>query len=258
VTPEPNSIDDLENAAHQGVNGEVSGNRDDPGSRPGTAAAGAGESATAPVGESAAAADAALADGEAPVSVDAVAEPEAEAAVGAPEAGQPSDGVLAEMAATLRELADASDRYHGRAEQREGVIDHLRSEVDVLRRGERRGLLRPVLADLCRLRDDLLKQAATLPSEFGPDKAADLLRSYAETIELTLESNGVVTYTPDCGDAFNPRMHRRIKGEPTADRALAGCIAGIQRDGYLDIEANSPIAPAEVTVYAVTDGGQEQ
>jgi molecular chaperone GrpE len=248
VAPEPNSIDDLENAAHQGANGEVSGTRDVSGSWPGKATARADEPAEAT--------DAALAHGEVPVSVDEAAEPEAAGDV--PEDGQGSDGVLAEMAATLRELADASVRYHARAEQREGVIDHLRSEVDVLRRGERRGLLRPVLADLCRLRDDLLKQAATLPSEFGPDKAADLLRSYAETIELTLESNGVVTYTPDCGDAFNPRMHRRIKGEPTADRALAGYIAGIQRDGYLDIEANSPIAPAEVTVYAVTDGGQEQ
>jgi molecular chaperone GrpE (heat shock protein) len=165
---------------------------------------------------------------------------------------------MAEMAAALRELANSSSRYHARAEQREGVIDHLRSELDVLRRGERRGLLRPVLADLCRLRDDLLKQATTLPGEFGPDKAADLLRSYAETIELTLESNGVVTYAPECGDAFNPRIHRRVNGEPTGDRALSGHIAGIQRDGYLDIEANSPIAPAEVTVYAITDGGQEQ
>ena len=53
----------------------------------------------------------------------------------------------------------------------------------MLRRGERRGLLRPLLADMCRLRDDLLKQAATLPAEFDAAKAADLLRSYAETIE---------------------------------------------------------------------------
>jgi molecular chaperone GrpE len=249
VIPEPNSIEDLENAAQQGANGKIGDTRDDLGRRPGTA--------TVQVGESVGAVGVALAENEMPVSVGTVTEPEVVAA-NSPEAGQSGDGVLAEIAVTLRELADASGRYHARAEQREGVIDHLRSELDVLRRGERRGLLRPVLADLCRLRDDLLKQAATLPAEFGPGKAADLLRSYAETIELTLESNGVITYTPDCGEAFNPRMHRRINGEPTVDRALAGHIADIKRDGYLDIEANSPIAPAEVTVYAVTDGGQEQ
>jgi molecular chaperone GrpE len=165
---------------------------------------------------------------------------------------------LAGMSAGLGRVADASERYHARAEQREGVIDYLRSELDVLKRGERRGLLRPLLTDMCRLRDDLLKQADTLPSDFDAAKAAVLLRSYAETIELTLESNGVVTYTPDSGDPFNPRMHRRTTGEPTADAALAGHIAGIRRDGYLDIEANTPIAPAEVTVYVVAEGGREQ
>lgn len=149
-----------------------------------------------------------------------------------------------------RELADASSRYHTRAQQREGVIDHLRSEVETLRQGERRGLLRPVLAEMCRLRDDLAKQAATLPPDFDALKAAELLRSYAETIELTLEDNGVVTFTPDSDEPFNPRMHRRVSGEPNADPARAGRIAAVRRDGYLDIEANSPIAPAEVTVFA--------
>jgi molecular chaperone GrpE len=172
--------------------------------------------------------------------------------------GEPSSASMAEISVAMRELADSSQRYHARAEQREAVIDHLRDEVDRLRRGERRGLLRPLLADICRLRDDLLKQAATLPAEFDATKAAALLRSYAETIEITLESSGVITYAPDGGDSFNPRLHRRICGEPTAETALAGHIAAIRRDGYLDIEANSPIAPAEVTVYAVTKGEQEQ
>jgi molecular chaperone GrpE len=173
-----------------------------------------------------------------------------------PEVAQPE--AMGEISTALGRVAEASERYHARAEQREGVIDYLRSELDVLRRGERRGLLRPLLTDMCRLRDDLLKQADTLPPDFDAAKAADLLRSYAETIELTLESNGVVTFTPDSGDLFNPRMHRRTTGEATADATLAGHIAGIRRDGYLDIEANTPIAPAEVTVYVVTEGEREQ
>jgi molecular chaperone GrpE len=174
-----------------------------------------------------------------------------------PLAGPPA-ALISEISVTVQKLADSSERYHARAEQRESVIDHLRSELDLLRRGERRGLLRPVLAEMCRLRDDLLKQAATLPADFDAAKAVGLLRSYAETIELTLESNGVVTYAPDSGDRFNPRMHRRVRGEPTTDPALAGHVAALSRDGYLDIEANSPIAPAEVSVYAVTKGEQEQ
>lgn len=163
--------------------------------------------------------------------------------------------LLTEVSAVLRQVADLSQRYHDRAEQREGVIDFLRSELDTLRRGERRGLLRPVLAELCRLREDLLSQAETLPTDFDAAKTARLLRSYAETLELTLESNGVVTYAPDSGDRFDPRLHRRVSGEPTDDPALAGQVAKVRRDGYLDIEANSPIAPAEVTVFAATAAG---
>jgi molecular chaperone GrpE (heat shock protein) len=169
------------------------------------------------------------------------------------------DVLLTEISATLHEVAEQSQRYHARSEQREGVIDLLRSELEVLRRGERRGLLRPVLADLGRLRGDLLSQSAALPADFDAAKAADLLRSYAETIELTLESNGVVTFAPDGGERFDPRLHRRVGRESTDDPALAGHVAAVRRDGYLDIEANSPIAPAEVTVFAAakaTEGVQ--
>jgi molecular chaperone GrpE (heat shock protein) len=175
---------------------------------------------------------------------------------GPPEVCETPDALLIRISAAVQEIADASDRYHARSEQREGVIDHLRSELDTLRRGERRGLLRPVLADMCRLRDDLLKQAATLPEDFDATKAAELLRSYAETIQLTLQSNGVISYAPDSGDPFDPRLHRRVNGETASDHALAGHVAGVRRDGYLDIEANSPIAPAEVTVFTTTKGEQ--
>ncbi len=174
------------------------------------------------------------------------------AASGAPEperAGANGE-LMAGIAASVRELADSAERYHARAEQRENVIDHLRAEVERLRRGERRGLLRPLLAEICRLRNDLLRQAGELPEDFGTDRAASLLRSYAESVELALENSGVVTFAPDSGDAFDPRMHRRVGGEPTGDPAFAGRIARVRRDGYLDVEANSPIAPAEVVVYA--------
>jgi molecular chaperone GrpE (heat shock protein) len=196
---------------------------------------------------------------DAPVT-DNAAESESAAETGARDPAAPTtEALLTEISVTVREVADLSQRYHARAEQREGVIDLLRSELEVLRRGDRRGLLRPVLADLCRLRGDLLSQAAALPPDFDATKAADLLRSYAETIELTLESNGVVTYAPDDGERFDPRLHRRVGGEATDDPSLAGRVAGVRRVGYLDIQANNPIAPAQVTVFATakaTEGEQ--
>jgi molecular chaperone GrpE len=179
-------------------------------------------------------------------------------AVDAPPAAETPEALMTQVSVAIRQFAESSERYHTRAEQREGVIDYLRSELGLLRRGERRGLLRPLLTDMCRLRNDLLKQAATLRVDFDAEKAAELLRSYAETIELTLQSNGVITYAPDSGDPFDPRMHRRVKGETAADPALTGRIAQVQRDGYLDIEANSPITPAEVSVFAATKVQEEQ
>ena len=87
----------------------------------------------------------------------------------------------------------------------------------------------------------------------------DLLRLYAETIEnLTLESNGVVTFTPDSGDAFNPRMHRRVGGEPTADAGLSGHIAGIRRwPATWTSRRTARSRRAEVIVFAVTKGEQQ-
>lgn len=168
----------------------------------------------------------------------------------APEAGTAAPGQPdAEIAAAIHRLADSAENYHARAQQREGVIDLLRSELELLRRGERRGLLRPLLTQMCRLHADLVRQAATLPPDFDAAKAVRLLESYAETLAEALEDNGVVTYQPDEGDPFNPRRHRQVKRQPTTDPALAGQVAAVRQPGYLDIEADSPLAPAEVTVF---------
>lgn len=167
-----------------------------------------------------------------------------------PESANQAADTFTEILKTLQELADSSQRYHVRADHREGVIDHLHSEVDRLRRGERRGLLRPLLVEICRLRNDLLRQADDLPPDFDAERTRLLLRSYAESMELALEDNGVVTYSPEEGAIFEPRMQRRVGGEPTSDPAAAGRVARVRRNGYLDVEANTPIAPAEVVLFS--------
>jgi len=111
-------------------------------------------------------------------------------------------------------------------------------------------LLRPLLVEICRLRNDLLRQADDLPADFDADRARVLLRSYAESMELALEANGVVTYAPEEGTTFEPRMQRKVGGEPASDPASSGRVARVRRSGYLDIEANSPIAPAEVVLFS--------
>src|SRR5260370_2823188 len=110
---------------------------------------------------------------------DAAAAPDAAPAVATP-AGPADTG----LAAAVRELASSAERYHDRAQQREGVIDYLRSELELLRRGERRGLLRPLLTDMCRLRNDLIRQACGLPADYDAQKPAELLLYYAESIPI--------------------------------------------------------------------------
>jgi hypothetical protein len=103
--------------------------------------------------------------------------------------------------------------------------------------------------EVCRLRSDLLRQAEELPGDFDADRARLLLRSYADSMELALEDNGVAAYDPAPGDRFEPRLHRRVGGEPASDPELAGRIARVRRSGYLDLDTNMAMAPAEVVLF---------
>jgi molecular chaperone GrpE len=163
---------------------------------------------------------------------------------------------LIKISGDVERLAVSAEHYHARAGQRESVIDHLHAEVERLRRGERRGLLRPLLVEICRLRNDILRQAEDLPADFDADRTRVLLRSYAESIELALEDSGVVTFEPEEGERFEPRLHRRVGGEATGDRELAGHVAQVRRSGYLDVETKSPVAPAEVVLFVRGPDGQ--
>jgi hypothetical protein len=115
-----------------------------------------------------------------------------------------------------------------------------------------------LLVEMCRLRNDLLRQAEDLPGDFDADRARLLLRSYAESVELALEDGGVATFAPEKGDRFEPRMHRRVGGETTDDPEAAGRVAQVRRSGYLDIDSNTPIAPAEVVLYVSATSGTPQ
>jgi molecular chaperone GrpE len=189
-----------------------------------------------------------------------VGEAEADLAAEPAAAGPPdhSAALLLTICENVERLAVSAERYHARAEQREGVIDHLHDEVDRLRRGERRGLLRPLLVEMCRLRNDLLRQAEDLPGDFDAGRARLLLRSYAESVELALEDGGVTTFAPETGDRFEPRMHRRVGGESTDDPESVGRVAQVRRSGYLDVDTNIPIAPAEVMLYVPAAPGTSQ
>jgi molecular chaperone GrpE (heat shock protein) len=180
------------------------------------------------------------APGEDPVAVDAPAEESSPAE-------QPDP--LTDLTSQLARLTEETAKYHARAERREAIIDTMHAELEQLRRGERRSLLRPLVTEVCRTRDDLLRQADTLPEDFDCARAADLLRSFAASLEYNLEDNGVHSYTPDIGAAFDVREHRVAGKSPTGDESLVGAVESVIAPGYRDTEAGIVISAARVVVY---------
>jgi molecular chaperone GrpE len=153
--------------------------------------------------------------------------------------------VLAELSGLRLQVSREQDR----AAAREQIIDRLHAENQDLRAGERALLLRPLLTDLQRLRHDLMRQADRLPEQLSGTQAADLLRSYAYNLELTLERGGIDVLAPEPGAAFDPSLHRAAAAVPADDPELNGRIAEVALDGYCDVESGRVITPAEVRVH---------
>jgi molecular chaperone GrpE len=172
--------------------------------------------------------------------------------LGVHDQGQALDGPttgLDEVREELRLLRKAVEQHHERAAARERVIDKLNTELDRLRLGDRRSLLRPVLLELCRLRDDLLKQTGSLSATFSADQAQKLLESYADTVELALEAHAVLPFAPGPGERFDPRRHRRVSTVPTAEESRHGTIATTDRSGYTDEETDRVLQHAGVVLF---------
>jgi molecular chaperone GrpE len=140
-------------------------------------------------------------------------------------------------------------REHDRAKAREAVIDRLHEENQVLRAGEARAFLRPVLTDLRQLRDDLLAQSRSVPPAVSPGNVAELLGSYAESVAIILERYGVNAVSPLPRAPFDPRRQRAAGTVTTPEPELDGLIATVLSDGYEDAQAGTVIVSARVTVY---------
>jgi molecular chaperone GrpE (heat shock protein) len=161
-------------------------------------------------------------------------------------------GRLDGIEAALLRVCDELAATHERAAARERVIDRLYDENQRLRTGERQLLLRPVLVDLQRLRNDLLRQAAALPAEVTTEAMARLMRSFADSVELTLERGGIRVVHPEVATPFDPDLHRAaevvLADTPERDKTVAGVLA----DGYLDVTTGRATVPAVVRVHRWT------
>jgi molecular chaperone GrpE len=180
-------------------------------------------------------------------------------AVTGPAGGDPAIAGAAGSAEVLAAVGELSDqvaglsagvaREHDRAQAREAVIDRLHAEVERLRAGEARSLLRPAVTDLWRLRDDLRAQARGVPETMNRGEVAALLESYADTVVLILERCGVAAVRPAAQDPFDPRQQQACGVAETHLRDLDGTVASIVSEGYAEADTGRPIAPARVIVY---------
>ncbi|WP_245572381.1 nucleotide exchange factor GrpE [Actinokineospora enzanensis] len=189
-----------------------------------------------------------------------MAEPVGRAVLAEPDLPVDRPGTAAEdvVVRALAELSEQVRGHHERAKARERVIDKLHAELERLRVGEQGLLLRPVTIDLQRLRDDLLRQADSLPADLDRDRAANLLRSFALSVEQALERCGSVPVRPEIGEVFSPRVHRAVRTVPAESADQDDTIAEVLADGYLDTTSERVTVPARVHVRRWEPAGTDE
>jgi len=165
---------------------------------------------------------------------------------------------MTRIEAGLAAIAERLERDAERAEFRERVIDRLHGEVDRLRALERGGVLRPVVIDLCRLRNDMMRQARTLPQEMTTAKAGALLTTFAGAVEDALDRCGVVVARPVGGSPFSAGHHQVARTVEVTDPALDGTVAEVVQDGYVEVDGEKVVVPARVAVYRATAGPAQE
>ncbi len=114
--------------------------------------------------------------------------------------------------------------------------------------------MRPVLTDLCRLRNDLLRQAAQLSA--GPVGRAG--RHTAGVVRVSVEDAllrcGVEALPRDAGAPFDPRRQQVARVVEDGDPEQDGTVAEVVQDGYAEIDGGRVVAPARVAVHRAPAG----
>jgi molecular chaperone GrpE len=161
--------------------------------------------------------------------------------------GPDDDPLVATLTAVDQELR----AFHERAAHREAVIDRLHEENQILRAGQVRTALQPVLADLAKLYDGLSQQAARLAGE--PAAAAEhaLWASFADDVALALERYGTDIITARPGEAYDRGRHVAVGSVESADPAARGTVAQMLAVGLADQDSGQIRRPVRVRVYQV-------
>lgn len=155
---------------------------------------------------------------------------------------------LAVLEAGLTEVAQQLASSSDRALARERVIDRQHEEIERLKSVERAGQLRPIVTDLCRLRNGLLRQAGTVPAEMTGPQVTTLLESFAATVAEALERCGVIALPREVGGAFAPSRQQVAAVVDIDDPERDGTVAEVVQDGYAEIDGGKVVMPARISV----------
>lgn len=191
--------------------------------------------------------------GGAETSVDC--DPGPDASAGDTHAGiEPEEGsVGTDLAAGGGELARLAELFEERLAYdrfKEEQITRLHEELQDHRRDLLGRALRPLLAGLIRIHDELDRarestRTAT-PEELTPERVAGLLEGFQDDVVLLLDQHGVAR-TESPGDRFEPRLQTAVRRIPTADEALVGRIARRLRPGF--VSDGTPLKKERVEVF---------
>jgi molecular chaperone GrpE (heat shock protein) len=155
---------------------------------------------------------------------------------GTDEQAEPARGLQVELAERLAAIEGAVAEFNRRSAHREAVIDRLHEENQRLRDGAQRAILEPVVADLIRLHDSLLREVARLGADGADPAHGRLLESFADDMLLTLERCGLEEFTARPGEPFDPARHAAVSVVPADDEALDNTVAEVVASGFVERE----------------------
>lgn len=147
--------------------------------------------------------------------------------------------------ASLQERLGESQRLLGRQSD---LVDKLHAENQRLRAGELRAATLPLVRDLLRLYDDIVRFSA----DNGDSQDLDLVKV---SLLDALARNGIAAFTPEPGEQFDPKQHNVAGVLPTEDASLDRTVAEVSRVG-VRWEDGQTIRVADVRVYKHTPTAQ--
>lgn len=151
---------------------------------------------------------------------------------------------FAELEERLLAAEQRADELVAAAKRQAELADRLHAENQVLRGGEIREALAPVIRHIARIADDV---ARIREGRADDEDLAFLDRRLTEA----LEDAGVTAVRPEPGEPFDARQHQGVGTTPTEDPSADRCVAEVRRPG-LTRDDGRQVRPAEVVVFRFT------